>query len=220
MATKAKTAEIETFADLLEQIGDVPPERIRMRPPPGTATEQDVLAARGSPQRRLCELVDGVLVEKPMATQESLIGSLILHRLWDFLDENDLGNALGGDGILRLMPGSVRIPDVSFIAWERWRAARSAKIAPVAPDLAVEVLSESNTRKEIQRKLRDYFLSGTQVVWVVQPKTETAQVYTSPADAVKVGKNGTLDGGSLLPGFSLALKDLFRRANRTGREGP
>jgi tRNA A37 methylthiotransferase MiaB len=56
---------IETVADLLESLGDIPPERIRMRPLPGTATEDDVLAVHAS-EKRLCELVDGVLVEKPI----------------------------------------------------------------------------------------------------------------------------------------------------------
>jgi Uma2 family endonuclease len=216
MATDAKDPDaVETLAELVERLGDVPLERIRMRPPPGTATEQDVVAARQAPGRRLCELVDGVLVEKAMGTRESLLAGLILHVLWNYLEQNDLGQALGADGMLRLMPGLVRIPDVSFIAWERWPAATpEARVADACPDLAIEVLSRKNAPKEIRRKLREYFFSGTRLVWVIQPKTQTAQVYTSPTEVRRVGKGGSLDGAAVLPGFTLSLKDLFGRADR------
>src|SRR5262249_48645924 len=88
------------------------------------------------------------------------------------------------------------------------------KIAAAAPDLLVEVLSPKNTRQEIQRKLREYFLAGTRLAWVLQPKKQTAEVYTSPEDARRVAKNGTLDGGAVLPGFKVSLKVLFAEANR------
>jgi Uma2 family endonuclease len=217
MASKPKNAiDVDNFAELLERIGNVPLDRVSMKPPAGMATEEDVLAARLRPGKRLYELVDGVLVEKTMGTKESLLAGLILHWLWDFLEEHDLGQALGADGYLRLMPGLVRIPDVSFITWEHWPSEDifEGSVAEVAPDLAVEVLSKKNTRGEIQRKLRDYFLSGTQLVWVIQPRTQTAQVYTSPTDCRRIGKNGTLDGGVVLPGFTLPLAKLFGRANR------
>ncbi len=65
-SVSTSTAGIETLADLLEQLGGITPDRVRFRPAPGTATEEDVLAIRHSPERRLCEVVDGVLVEKAM----------------------------------------------------------------------------------------------------------------------------------------------------------
>lgn len=205
----------ETLADLIDRLGGVPLERIRLKPPPGTATEEDVLAARRSPQRRLCELVDGVLVEKAMGTREALLAGLLLHYFWDHLEEKDLGQALGADGMLRLFPGQVRVPDVSFISWDRWPEKLGVgEIAETSPDLAVEVLSPKNTRDEIDRKLRDYFFAGTLLAWVISPKTQTARVYTSPTDFRQVGKKGSLDGAQVLPGFSLSLERLFARADR------
>src|SRR5579884_3377201 len=115
--TAAQTAE--TLADLVKQLGDIPLERIRLKPAPGTATEQDLVAALEAPRKRICELVDGVLVEKPVATKEGLLAGLVLQALWNYLDEHDLGVAVPGDSPLRLWPGLVRIPDVSFISWER-----------------------------------------------------------------------------------------------------
>src|SRR3712207_3727837 len=109
---------IETLADLHERLGRVPLSRIRCHPAPGTATEADVLVyPRG--EKRLCELVDGVLVEKPQGYYESLLAAWLIRFLGRFLDAHDPGMVLGADATLRLAPGLVRLPDVSFIAWER-----------------------------------------------------------------------------------------------------
>lgn len=217
MATRTLAEDMagDTLADLLERLGNVPLDRIRMHPAPGTATEQDVVAALEAGEKHLCELVDRVLVEKPMGTREGLLAGIILHRLWSFLEQHKLGKAFGADSAMRLMPGLVRIPDVSFVSRERLRTGnlRTRKIAEMAPDLAVEVLSASNTRGEIQRKLRDYFLAGVRLVWLVRPDSETAEVYHGPDRKKRVGKKGVLGGEDILPGFTLSLPDLFALAD-------
>jgi len=217
MAT-VPTMEIgpETLADLLEQIGDVPLDRIRARPAPGTATEQDVIANNESRQKQSCELVDGVLVEKAMGVKESMMACYVIQLLLNFLDDKDLGVVLGADAALRLMPGQVRIPDVSFISQARLIDGElpDAPLPNLVPDLAVEVLSKSNTKKEMKRKLHDYFLCGVQLVWVLQPKTQTAEVYTSPTQVRRLDKGQTLDGGEVLPGFTLPLRQVFDRSKR------
>lgn len=207
---------VETVADLLESLGDIPPERIRMRPPPGTATEDDVLAVHAS-EKRLCELVDGVLVEKPTGYDESRLAAELIYALVDFLRRHNLGTAAGADGMMRLLSGLVRIPDVSFVSWEHLPESYGA-IPPVAPDLAVEVLSESNTPREMERKLREYFEAGTQLVWHVDPKSRTVAVYTSPDQLIVLDESQTLDGGTVLPGLEIPLRELFERASR--RRGP
>src|SRR5688572_23888213 len=119
MATviEPSAATVETLADLLHELGDVPLERIRLRPAPGTATEKDVIEAEA--QDLLCELVDGVLVEKPMGLLESGLAGMLVYFIQDFrLRNNDLGTTGGEAGTLRLAEGLVRIPDVSFIRWE------------------------------------------------------------------------------------------------------
>jgi Uma2 family endonuclease len=190
-----------------------------MHPPPGKATEKDVIAIREGPERRLCELVDGVLVEKAMGTRESFLAAAIIGLMDPFVTREDLGIVLGADGMLRLWPGQVRIPDVSFISWERLpnEEVPEAPVAALVPDLAVEVLSRGNTKKEIDRKLRDYFKAGVRLAWVIQPKTQTAEVYTSPTKPRRAGKDQSLDGGDVLPGFTLSLKDLFARTKRRRR---
>jgi Uma2 family endonuclease len=213
---KIKTPKPENMAELMQQIGDVPLERIRTNPPPGTATEKDVLAAEALPRKRLCELVDGVLIEKAMAAKESLLAGLVIQFLGTHVTGNNLGAVLGADGMLRILPGMVRIPDISFISWDRVPGGvfPNDPIANLIPELAVEVISPSNTKGEMARKLKDYFIAGVQLVWLIYPKTETAEVYTAPDVKTKIGKNGSLDGGAVLPGFSLSLKSLFENLGR------
>ena len=215
-ATVSAPKRLETFADLLRQIGDVPLDRIRVRPAPGTATEKDVIEALDGPEKLICELVDGVLVEKAVGSKESLLAGLIVQLLWNHLDKDDLGVVLPGDGPVRLKLGLVRIPDVSFIPWSRMPGGvfPDDPIAPVVPTLAIEVLSESNTKAEMARKLRDYFDAGVRLVWFIEPTTEAATVYTSLTKARQIDAEGTLEGGKVLPGFTLPLKSLFARANR------
>ena len=216
VATIAPPA-LETVADLLEFLGDIPPERVRMRPLPGTATEDDVIAIHAR-EKRLCELVDGVLVEKAVGYEESRLASLIIYALIEFLGHHDLGTIAGEAGMLRLLPGLIRIPDISFVSWARL-PKNFGQIPPIAPDLAIEVLSPSNTRTEMERKLRDYFGAGTRLVWYFDQKTRTATVYTSPEQHTVLGESDSIEGGELLPGFALQLGMLFDRASQQGPSG-
>lgn len=210
----------DTMADLLHRLGDIPAERILMRPPPGTATEVDLIQLLHGDAKRLCELVDGVLVEKPMGYSESVVAAIILQMVWNFLDEHDLGIAAGADGPIRFRTGLVQLPDVSFVSWKRLGSDEIPDVAvlKVIPELAVEVLSQSNTRREIERKLVEYFGAGVVLVWVVDPQKGKAQVYSSPTKKKDVPGDGFLDGGKVLPGFKLSLKDLFAKARRRMRK--
>jgi Uma2 family endonuclease len=185
-----------------------------MRPLPGTATEADVIAIHAR-EKRLCELVDGVLVEKPMGYEESRLASEIIVVLVIYLRAHDLGTVAGEAGMLRLLPGLVRIPDVSYVSWARL-PTNYGQIPAIAPDLAIEVLSPSNTRSEMERKLREYFSAGTRLVWYFDLKTRTVTVHTSPEEHSVLNDSQTLDGGDVLPGFSVSVRELFDRACRRG----
>ncbi len=186
-----------------------------MRPYPGTATEDDVLAIYAR-DKRLFELVDGVLVEKAMGFDESRIGAEIIYLIVTFLKEHNLGTVAGADGMMRLLPGLVRIPDVCFVSWERLPIQYGA-IVPIAPDLAVEVLSASNTVNEMERKIREYFESGARLVWLVDPRTRTVTVYTSPEQFTVLDTSQTLDGGDVLPGFRISVAALFESVTQRPR---
>lgn len=205
--------EIETLADLLHRLGDVPLERIRFRPSPGTATEQDVLEL---PRGRLYELVDGVLVEKAMGYYESRLAASLIYFLEKFLDQNDLGISLAPDGLTRMEPGLIRMPDVAFHSWEHFpnRLLPAGAFLEQAPDLAVEILSPTNTEREMDRKRREYFTGGSRLVWQVYPPKRRVRVYTSVDAFVELTEDDTLEGGSVLPGFSLSLQRWFERAGQ------
>src|SRR5580698_11376642 len=95
-----------TVAELLDRLGGIPAYRVLLKPTPGTATEEDVLKVLAEPRKRICELIDGTLVEKVMGTQEAILSNYLSSLLWAFVKENDLGIVMGGDGPVRLMPGN------------------------------------------------------------------------------------------------------------------
>ena len=199
----------------------MPPQRVRLFPAPGTATEQDVIDLDAH-EDRLCELVDGILVEKAVGIQESCLAGLLIHFLWSFVHPLDLGVVTAPDGMLRLMPGRIRIPDVSFISWRRLPQRRYPKepIPDLVPDLAVEVLSESNTEAEMEQKLKEYFFAGVLLVWLVDPEKRTVTVFTAPDQFTRLGERDTLTGGDVLPGFTLPLNQLFAQVDPQPRPRP
>ena len=209
-----------TLADLQEHLGGIPLARIRLVPPPGYATEEDVSAIEAR-EDRLCELVDGVLVEKPIGWYESILAGLILTKLNVYLETHDLGQALGADGCLKLLRGVVKIPDVCFISWKRFPEKKLPRrpIPALVPDLVVEVLSESNTVEEMREKLSMYFEAGVRLVWYVDPATRSAKSYSGPTSFTEVGANGVLDGADVLPGLEISLRELFEKADRQRPRG-
>jgi Uma2 family endonuclease len=88
------------------------------------------------------------------------------------------------------------------------------KVASVAPQLAVEILSESNTVAEIAKKLREYFASGTTLAWVIDLENRIARVHTMATNFTALDATDTLDGGEILPGFRCPLGNLFEEASR------
>ncbi len=212
--TTSPSEPVRTVAQLLKQLGGVSPRRVHLIPAPGTATEKDVLEE--AKHKRYCELLDGVLVEKVMGFSESRLASLLIAYLVVFVQRENLGIVAGEGSMTRLFPGRLRIPDVAFVSRERFgrRKKRRETILEFAPDLAVEILSKSNTRREMERKLRDYFAGGTRLVWYVDPRKRTVRVYTGPENVVALTEDQTLDGGDVLPGFALALRDLFAELDR------
>jgi len=206
-----------SLGDLQRHLGDIQADRVRLFPHPGTGTADDADAAQQTGSN-FCELIDGVLVEKPMGTLESLLALEVAFALRKYLEGQRLGVVLGADGLLQLGPQLVRGPDVSFIRWERFPDGRlpTDRIWAVAPDLAVEVLSPGNTTGEMMRKVADYLNAGTRLVWIIDPTPRTAVVHAANDSGVAtqtfLGPEGVLDGGDVLPGFWMELSRIFRGA--------
>jgi Uma2 family endonuclease len=196
-------------AEWLRAFGGVPLERIIFDPWPGTATEADLLLFVER-DKRLCELIDGTLVEKPVGYWEGVIAGYLITALNMFVLPRRLGAVSGADSTMRMASGRVRLPDVGFTSAARLPKTREA-IPTLSPDLAIEVLSDSNTKAEIDQKLQEYFQSGTRLAWIVDPPTRTVSVYREPSQpALVLEESGSLDGEQVLPGFTVPVADLFR----------
>jgi Uma2 family endonuclease len=202
--------DIPTLGNLLEHLGDIPADRVRYYPLPGTATEQDVIDIEAR-ENRICELVDGVLLEKPVGFRESMLAIAIAAALRNFILPRQLGIVTGADGLMKLCSGLVRIPDVAYISTHRLPGGRipTDPIPLLVPDLVVEVLSTGNSMREMNRKRDEYFAAGVRLAWFVDPGARTIDVYTSAANFVTLRENDSLDGGAVLPGFTLDLRSLF-----------
>jgi Uma2 family endonuclease len=164
------------------------------------------------------ELIRGEL--KKMSLTGAVHGILCVRigvALEGFVELHDLGLVFGtGTGfLLSRDPDSVLGPDVAFLRKERLRDIENIeKFVPFGPDLAVEVLSPSNTVTEMDEKIALYFAAGSRSVWIVNPRQKTVAVYTSPHDVRILGVNDTLEGGEVLPGFALELSKLFAAVKR------
>jgi Uma2 family endonuclease len=210
MATLLDISTEWTLADLQNYLDGIPAHRIRLRPWPGTATVQDAVHMDGH-YDRLCELIDGVLVEKAMGFEESWIAANLLFFLGQFLQQYPLGIVTGADGLIQLLPHQVRIPDVAFFAWDRLPGRRLPReaVPHIVPDLAVEVLSTGNTSNEMRRKLGEYIEAGVRLVWYLNPVSRTVTVYRNANDSVELNEDQMLTAGDVLPGFEVSVRLLF-----------
>jgi Uma2 family endonuclease len=188
-----------------------------MFPPPGYATEHELLRLQES-KEALCELIDGVLVEKAVGAYEATLATIIIGRLWVYLQDKKLGFMVGENGAMRTIVSQIRMPDVGFVSWDHFpnRKHPKTKVIPIAPDFAVEILSDANTKKEMDRKLDEYFGANTRVVWYIDPETQTARVYTARDQVTEVSGDQLLEGHDVLPGFNIKLSDLFAEAEGAG----
>jgi Uma2 family endonuclease len=200
---------VPTVADLLEHLG-VPAQRVLLTPQPGRATEKDLLRCK----LKLVELIDGVLVEKAMGWYESYLGFILGTYLQSYNRAHQAGVILGEQGLMRVHPGQLRMPDIAFYSWDHFpkRLLPKGDILDVVPDLAVEIRSKGNTNKEMARKRQEYFDGGAKLVWEVYPKKRCVYVYTAPDRFTILDQSQALDGGIVLPGFSLSISDWFKEA--------
>jgi len=174
-------------------------------------TADDLLAMPDDGYRY--ELVRGELVRLPMSGhQSSRIAIRIANRIGPFVEAGALGNIAGADGayIFERDPYTVRIPDLSFVRAERLPPEDAwAKFLELAPDLAVEVVSPSDSANEVQEKVNEYLAAGVQLIWIVYPIQRTVTIYAADRAARVLNEADTLDGGDVLPGFTLSIADIF-----------
>jgi Uma2 family endonuclease len=176
------------------------------------------LVERETPERPpfngdvLYEVVNGQFVElPPMSAQEVGLAGILLGHIWLFLGPN-CPPWVVGEMLFHLADDlPERRPDVAYVSAERWphRFIPRTRAWWVVPDLAVEVVSETNIAEEIQIKLHEYFRAGVRLVWVIYPEPACVYVYESPKAVKVLDRGDTLEGGQVLPGFTLPLDKLF-----------
>lgn len=203
--------QLAILPELYRAIGEVPLDRIWMAPTPGTATEDDYIEFVVN-HGLLAELVHGVIVEKPMGLPESFIAAFLIEMLGPWTRAKGIGIISTADGAFRFAVGEMREPDLAFIHRDRLPDGRYPRmpVGTIIPNLCVEVLSPSNTRKEMEQKRELYFTAGVELVWMIDPDSESVSVYGSVADFITLTNNDTLDGGMLIPGFTLSVADIFK----------
>ena len=197
--------------EFLANLGGVPLHRVVFDPPPGTVTGEFYDSIGGEWQGRLVELVDGTLVRKAVGFDESVIGGNFFGRAWDFVRAAKLGVVAMADGGVRMVGGNRREPDVGVYLAADYPPGgrRPQKVTSLPPRLIVEVLSEDNTAAEIDKKLRELFASGCRLAYVIDPRARAARRHVSPDDFTIIDADGTLDGGDVLPGFEVGLRDVL-----------
>jgi Uma2 family endonuclease len=203
-----------TAEELAARIGAVPLWRVRTDPSPGSATEADVERIRRD-EDRICELIDGVLVEKAVSDKSAFVAAELIFFLNSFVRPRRIGWVLAPDGYVWLFGRHLRAPDVSFVRRNQRPGGKvlSTGYADVAPVLAVEVFSPGNTTAELERKRTEFFAAGTELFWIVYPERQEIVVSTGPDEHRTLGPDDLLDGGTVLPGFTLKVADLFERVN-------
>jgi Uma2 family endonuclease len=163
-------------------------------------------------QLRRFELIEGILFEMPSPSPlHGLIISQILYLLMQYLAVNNIGYALADNNDFELAPRVILKPDVAYIA--KVRLPKIPKHFRLAPDLAVEVVSPSNSASEMLDKVTLFLRYGTIMVWLVYPDDKMVCVYRLAADGSlnlrKFNADDLLDGGEVLPGFSVIVRDIF-----------
>ena len=159
------------------------------------------------------ELEGGRLIRMPPGGPlASIVAATILTLLNQFVRLHRLGVVGGADFgmILARDPDTVRAPDVAFYRADRLPPGGiPVTYWELAPDLAVEVLSPSDRRSKVLRKVSEYLDAGTPLVWVVDPRRRTAVVYRPEGEPTILGADGVLDGEDVLPGFTLTLAEVW-----------
>lgn len=183
-----------------------------------TADELLMLPSFVAGSDRRYELIRGELrTMSPTKPLHGIVSARLTIELGKFVQKHDLGELFGAETgfLVETDPDTVLGTDAAFVSRERLAQVETfEKFFPFAPDLAVEVLSPSNTVQEIDEKINFYFAAGSRAVWVFNPKRRTVAVYRSPFDVGILSERDTLEGSEVLPQFKLDLAKLFDVAKR------
>ena len=171
------------------------------------ATEEDLL---NTPDDGIYELVDGEIRMSPGGCRHAVTSMALAGVLAPYVWERRLGHVFGPNTGHRLPSGNVRCPDVSFIGIDRLPdESLSDDFVNLAADLMVEIVSPRDRPRHVLDKVGEYLEAGVRLVWVVDPQKASAVVYRSLTDVRKIGIDGYLEGGEVVPGFRCRLREIL-----------
>jgi Uma2 family endonuclease len=162
---------------------------------------------------KLFEYLNGEIIEVPSNAYSSSLAVRVILRLGPFVEENDLGYVTTEQGGY-IINGQRFAPDVAFISYKRQPELAHEGYNPNPPELAVEIVSPTDDEKKLRLKLGHYLAAGT-LTWIVRPVEREVEVYAPGKPPEVKGINDTLNGGDVLPGFTLPVKDIFPKHKTT-----
>jgi Uma2 family endonuclease len=189
-----------------ENQGETPPEK-------KIWTDAEFMALNRDGHRY--EIVNGELIDMGNSgAKHGYVCSILMILLGGYVRLHKLGAMFDSSTAFKMKSGNKRSPDISFIAKERLQGLDDIPdgFLEGAPDLAVEILSPSNTVEEINQKIIEYFDNGSRLVWVINPKQNYVLVYRNGQEPDRLVKsNDSLDGEEIVPGFNLPVVELFQK---------
>ena len=178
-----------------------------------TATELPALSSRLSLEGKRAELVrGGLIVMTPAGGRHGQVAHRIGLVIGNHVLDRNLGRVFAAETgfLLQRDPDTVRAPDVAFVTTDRLETGEvPAGFLEMAPDLAVEVVSPSDSPTAVQAKVDDWLKAGTRLVWVVDPETRTVTVHRPARPAAVYPEPGALDGAPAFADFSVPVRELF-----------
>jgi len=180
------------------------------------STTTEVITETALDPEKLYELVDGKPEEKEMAgAKHGRVGVRLIIRLGAFVEAHNLGGVYGPDVTFQI-GSNQRLPDVAFVAAERFPPEGEPEgIWPIAPDLAVEIISPNDLFEKVFSKMREYFAAGVRQVWLISPEHKMVIIHRSPSQATILSEAEELSCEELIPGFRCRVGELFQPPAQT-----
>ncbi len=186
---------------------------LNLRPTIQVTDEQLEQISRANPNLKLERSPEGELIVMALTGGETgRRNSNLTGQLWSWNQQAELGESFDSSTGFRLPDGAIRSPDAAWIRNERWQTltpTQKQKYVPLCPDFVVELRSSSDALEELQAKMQEYLDNGLRLGWLIDPESQTVEIYRPSSPVEILQKPEYLSGEDVLVGFSLKLKGIL-----------